>query len=176
MIGIVLITHGHLGDSLRETVEHVIGPQTQLLSVPVEREDEIAQLRPALLDAVHAVDTGEGVLLLTDIFGSTPSNLALSVREPDHVEVIAGVNMPMLVKLAKSREHRDLASCIALATSAGRKYIAAASELPQSCLQGGKCCEETIAEALAPHASPLLGADSRGGMNANVIPLRHAVS
>ena len=176
MIGIVLITHGHLGDSLRETVEHVIGPQAQLLSVPVEREDEIAQLRPALLDAVHAVDTGDGVLLLTDIFGSTPSNLALSVREPGRVEVIAGVNMPMLVKLAKTRAHRDLASCIDLATSAGRKYIAAASELPQSCLQGGKCCEETIAEALAPPHAAEACCPSDRLPGADVIPFRHAVS
>ncbi|GAJ28337.1 PTS sugar transporter subunit IIA [Acidomonas methanolica] len=170
MIGIVLITHGHLGESLRDIVEHVVGPQHRMETIAVEREDEIATLRPALLDAVHRVDDGSGVLVLTDIFGSTPSNLALTVRRPGHVEIIAGVNMPMLVKLAKTRAAKDLAGCIELATEAGRKYIAAASELPESCLQGGKCCtavlsSPTLSSLPHPVAAP-----------AAIIPLRRAIS
>lgn len=150
MIGIVLITHGRLGEALREIVEHVVGTQRQLETLAVDHADDVAALRPALLDRVRRVDTGDGVLVLTDIFGSTPSNVALSVRREGVVEVMAGVNVPMLVKLAKARAQRDLDACIELATMAGRKYIAAASQLPESCLQGGKCCESVVAGTMNP--------------------------
>lgn len=167
MIGIVLVTHGQLGAAFRDVVEHVMGPQAQIATIAVADETQIAALRPDLQDAVRTVDTGDGVLVLTDIFGSTPSNLALTVRDPGHVEVIAGLNVPMLVKLVKTRDRKDLAGCIDLATMAGRKYIAAASDLPESCLQGGKCCESVIAATMA---------DPRHRGVAPIIPLRRAIS
>ncbi|GBQ85293.1 MULTISPECIES: PTS sugar transporter subunit IIA [Gluconobacter] len=137
MIGLMLITHGRLGDVLLETLVHVVGPQTQVGVVGVADDDDPAMLRPAAERLLQRLDTGDGVLVLTDIFGSSPSNLALSLREPGHVEVVSGVNVPMLVKLAKTRRDLDLAGCVEKATMAGRKYIAVASQLPAPCLHGG---------------------------------------
>jgi len=154
MIGLVLITHGALGDALRDIVEHVAGPQVALETIAVAPEADVTVLRPILVRKVAHVDDGTGVVVLTDIFGSTPSNLALSVRSPGHIEVVAGINVPMLVKLAKIRATRTLGECIDYATMAGRKYIAAATDLPESCLQGGECCKE-IATAVAAAGAPV---------------------
>lgn len=158
MIGIVLVTHGSLAYSLLEVVTHVVGPQVQIATMGIMPDDDVAATRTLLNAAIATVDTGDGVLLLTDMFGSTPSNLALSLRKEGHVEVLAGVNVPMLVKLAKTRCTRSLAECAELATLAGRKYIAAAYQLPPSCLQGGKSCEMVVNTTLnyVPSLSPTL--------------------
>ncbi|GBR43296.1 MULTISPECIES: PTS sugar transporter subunit IIA [Neokomagataea] len=137
MIGVLLVMHGRLGEVLLETLVHVVGPQAQIECVAVTDHDDPVALRPQADASLQRLDTGEGVLVLTDIFGSSPSNLALSLRNPGRVEVLAGANVPMLVKLAKSRPCLDLAGCVEKATLAGRKYIAAASQLPDPCLQGG---------------------------------------
>ena len=137
MIGLMLVTHGRLGEVLLETMVHVVGPQAQIGIVGVGDDDDPAYLRPEADRLLHQLDTGDGVLVLTDIFGSSPSNLALSLRQPGHVEVVSGVNVPMLVKLAKTRAGLDLEGCIEKATMAGRKYIAVASQLPDPCLHGG---------------------------------------
>ncbi|CDG38579.1 MULTISPECIES: PTS sugar transporter subunit IIA [Asaia] len=158
MIGIVLVTHGSLAQSLLEIVTHVVGPQPQIEVMGVSPDDDVVAARARLGAAIASVDTSDGVLLLTDMFGSTPSNLALSLRQEGLVEVLAGVNVPMLVKLAKTRCTRSLAECAELATLAGRKYIAAAYELPPSCLQGGKSCEMVVTTTMSyvPPLTPLI--------------------
>ncbi|GAB6855214.1 PTS sugar transporter subunit IIA [Asaia astilbis] len=158
MIGIVLVTHGSLAQSLLEIVTHVVGPQAQIAVMGIMPDDDVPVARAELDSTIKGVDTGDGVLLLTDIFGSTPSNLSLSLRQEGRVEVLAGVNVPMLVKLAKTRCKRSLAECADLATMAGRKYIAAAHELPESCLQGGKSCEMVVNTTISyvSPVSPLL--------------------
>ncbi|GBR00029.1 PTS sugar transporter subunit IIA [Asaia lannensis] len=158
MIGIVLVTHGSLAQSLLEIVTHVVGPQRQIAVMGISPDDDVVAARTLLDAAIASVDAGDGVLLLTDMFGSTPSNLALSLRQEGRVEVLAGVNVPMLVKLAKARCTRSLAECAELATMAGRKYIAAAYQLPPSCLQGGKSCEMVVTTTMSyvPPISPLL--------------------
>jgi len=140
MIGIVLITHGPIGAALCVAMEHVVGPQTQIASIGIDSDDDTLARRDDIEAAIRHVDRGDGVLLLTDMFGSTPSNLALSFRDGEHVEVLAGVNMPMLVKLAKARPTYTFAECIEHATAAGRKYIYAASHLPEPCLNNAHPC------------------------------------
>ncbi|WP_342627357.1 PTS sugar transporter subunit IIA [Nguyenibacter vanlangensis] len=140
MIGMVLVTHGALGETLKRAMEHVVGPQAQLAALNVEPGDDPVLRRADLQSVIAGVDTGDGVLLLTDMFGSTPSNLAISTMEPDRVEVLAGVNVPMLVKLAQIRNGHTLAECAALAEGAGRKYISTASHLPPQCLGGARSC------------------------------------
>ncbi len=143
MIGMVLITHGELGGTLRAAMEHVVGPQKQVAALSIGAEDQIPLCRRALETEIEQVDTGDGVMLLTDMFGSTPSNLAIAAMERGGIEVIAGVNLPMLVKLAKVRSQRTLGECAEIAEIAGRKYIASASHLPPSCLGGAVCCDST---------------------------------
>ncbi|MCQ8239442.1 PTS sugar transporter subunit IIA [Rhizosaccharibacter radicis] len=140
MIGLVLVTHGDIAGTLRAATEHVVGSQTQLATLPIGPHDDIARCREALEACIAQVEDGDGVLLLTDMFGSTPSNLAISMMNRPGIEVIAGVNLPMLVKLAKVRCSRTLDECTAIAELAGRKYIAAASSLPATCLGGAACC------------------------------------
>ena len=143
MIGMVLVTHGELGETMRAAMEHVVGPQAQVATLSIGADDQINICRHALAAEIDQVDTGDGVMLLTDMFGSTPSTLAIAAMERGGVEVIAGVNLPMLVKLAKIRSQRTLAECADIAETAGRKYIAAASHLPSSCLGGAACCDST---------------------------------
>jgi mannose PTS system EIIA component len=150
MIGMVLVTHGELGETLRAAMEHVVGPQKQVSSLSIGAEDQIPICRRALQAEIDKVDTGDGVILLTDMFGSTPSNLAIAAMERGGVEVIAGVNLPMLVKLAKIRSQRTLAECTDIGETAGRKYIAAASHLPLSCLGGAACCDSAPLPADEP--------------------------
>ncbi|MBE7211308.1 MAG: PTS sugar transporter subunit IIA [Gluconacetobacter diazotrophicus] len=145
MIGIVLVTHGAIGDALRDAMEHVVGAQKQVATLSIGAEDDIQHRRRELEAAVAAVDSGDGVILLTDMFGGTPSNLAISMLNRDAggrtgIEVIAGVNLPMLVKLGKIRSSRTMPECVELAEIVGRKYIAAASNLPEACLGGAACC------------------------------------
>ena len=128
MIGMVLVTHGRLADELIAALEHVVGPQKNVLSVCIGPDDDMEQRRSDIMKSAVDVDDGNGVVLLTDMFGGTPSNLAISIIDTANVEVIAGVNLPMLVKLASARETVDLADAVASAQRAGRKYINIASQ------------------------------------------------
>ncbi len=129
MIGLVLVTHGRLAEELRSAMEHVVGIQRNVATVCVGPDDDIEGRRAEVHRCIDAVDTGDGVVLLTDMFGGTPSNLAISQMNRKGVEVIAGVNLPMLVKLAKVRSTQLLAEAVDCAQIAGRKYIAAASHV-----------------------------------------------
>jgi PTS system mannose-specific IIA component len=129
MIGIVLVTHGRLAAEFIAALEHVVGPQRNIRAVCIGPDDDMEQRRKDILECVAAVDEGEGVILLTDMFGGTPSNLAISVMDTAKVEVIAGVNLPMLIKLASVRENSSLAAAANSAQKAGRQYINIASGL-----------------------------------------------
>ena len=129
MIGLVLVTHGRLAEEFRTAMEHVVGPQKNVATICIGAEDDIEQRRKDIEERISRVDTGDGVVLLTDMFGGTPSNLAISQMVRPGVEVIAGVNLPMLVKLAKVRGTQRLADAVVCAQEAGRKYIAAASHV-----------------------------------------------
>lgn len=129
MIGIVIVTHGGLAGEFRAALEHVVGPQTQLDTVQIGPEDDMELRRADILAAVRNVDTGDGVVVLTDMFGGTPSNLAISVMDEAKIEVIAGINLPMLVKLASIRSDAPLAKAVDLAKESGRKYISVASQV-----------------------------------------------
>ncbi len=128
MIGLVLVTHGRLADELKAATEHVVGPQTLFRTVCIGANDDMEARRRDILDAIKTVDVGEGVILLTDMFGGTPSNLAISAMGTGKVEVIAGVNLPMLIKLASVRVNAKLMEAVDRAQEAGRKYIRVASK------------------------------------------------
>ena len=127
MIGLVIVTHGRLAQEFVYAMEHVVGPQDGVTAVCIGPDDDMEQRRRDILKAVAEVDRGDGVILLTDMFGGTPSNLAISVMEQTKAEVIAGLNLPMLIKLASVRGRDNLQSCVAQAQEAGRKYISVAS-------------------------------------------------
>ena len=127
MIGLVIVTHGRLAEEFVLAMEHVVGPQHAVRAVCIGPEDDMEKRRRDILNAAEAVDSGQGVILLTDMFGGTPSNLAISVMEQTRAEVIAGLNLPMLIKLASVRGREPLQSCVAHAQEAGRKYISVAS-------------------------------------------------
>lgn len=129
MIGLVLVTHGHLAEALIAATEHVVGPQDQMRAICIGPDDDMEQRRNEILGAAKAVDSGNGVVLLTDMFGGTPSNLAISVMDRLHTEVIAGVNLPMLIKLVSVRASEPLEQAVESAQDAGRKYIRVASHL-----------------------------------------------
>ena len=129
MIGIVIITHGGLAVEFRAALEHVVGPQTQIETLSIGPEDDMESRRRELLEAIRRADTGEGVVVLTDMFGGTPSNLAISVMEDTGAEVLAGVNLPMLIRLASVRRDKKIAEAVNLAKEAGRKYISVASQV-----------------------------------------------
>ncbi|MCH7888609.1 MAG: PTS sugar transporter subunit IIA [Proteobacteria bacterium] len=129
MIGIVLVTHGRLAEEMIAATEHVVGAQRNMRAISIGPDDDMEQRRNDILKAVTDVDDGGGVILLTDMFGGTPSNLAISIIDEAKVEVIAGVNLPMLVKLASVRESESLGDAVASAQDAGRKYINVASAL-----------------------------------------------
>jgi PTS system mannose-specific IIA component len=129
MIGLVLVTHGRLATEFRSALEHVVGPQRQLETVTIGPDDDIERRRQDIIEAVKRVDSGEGVAILTDMFGGTPCNLAISVMSAPNVEVVAGINLPMLVKLATLRDEKPLAEAVAQAQEAGRKYINIASRV-----------------------------------------------
>ncbi|HUN42524.1 MAG TPA: PTS sugar transporter subunit IIA [Acetobacteraceae bacterium] len=139
MIGMILVTHGRLAVELRSAMEHVVGEQRNVRTVCIGPEDDIDNRRAEIEDCIKQCDTGDGVVLLTDMFGGTPSNLAISMMEKRNVEVIAGVNLPMLVKLAKVRGSQPIADAVNCAEEAGRKYIAAASHVLNGCKMNGKC-------------------------------------
>ena len=129
MIGLVLVTHGRLAIEFRSALEHVVGAQRQIEAVTIGPDDDVEQCRKNILESVKRVDSGGGVAILTDMFGGTPSNLAISCMSRPKVEVLAGINLPMLVKLAKVREERPLPEAIAMAQEAGRKYVTIASRV-----------------------------------------------
>ena len=127
MIGLVIVTHGRLAEEFRLAMEHVVGPQADVVAVCIGPDDDMEQRRTDILTAAETVNSGHGVILLTDMFGGTPSNLAISVMEQTSAEVIAGLNLPMLIKLASVRGRESLETCVAHAQEAGRKYISVAS-------------------------------------------------
>jgi len=132
MIGLVLVTHGQLATEFRHAVEHVVGPQDNFETVAIGADDDMEQRRRDIVDAVARVDTGTGVIVLTDMFGGTPSNLAISVMESGRTEVIAGMNLPMLIKLSSIRKGDNMMAALDEAQAAGRKYINVASQLLSS--------------------------------------------
>ncbi len=129
MIGMVLVTHGQLADEFVAATEHVVGAQDDIRAICIGPDDDMELRRSEIMEAVKAVNSGEGVVLLTDMFGGTPSNLAISLLEKDSVEVIAGINLPMLIKLASVRTNSNLTDTVAAAKDAGIKYINVASEI-----------------------------------------------
>jgi mannose PTS system EIIA component len=129
MIGLVIVTHGGLANEFRAAVEHVVGPQTQLETICIAPDDDAETRRGDILAACRRVDSGKGVILLTDMFGGTPSNLSISVMDDANVEAIAGVNLPMLIKLATTRGDMELRRAVDLAKDAGKKYIIVASQV-----------------------------------------------
>ena len=129
MIGMVLVTHGRLAAEFRAALEHVVGPQEQLGVITIDPDDDMERRRGDIVDAIHEVDTGSGVVLLTDMFGGTPSNLAISAMNGSNVEVVAGINLPMLIKLASVRSETPLGDAVLQAQDAGRKYIKMASQI-----------------------------------------------
>jgi PTS system mannose-specific IIA component len=129
MIGLVLVTHGKLASEFVTAMEHVVGPQTAIAAICIGPEDDMEARRADIAAAVKAVDDGSGVILLTDLFGGTPSNLAISLMEPGRVEVIAGINLPMLIRLEGARKMMKVTQAVAAAREAGRKYISVASEV-----------------------------------------------
>ena len=129
MIGMLLVTHGRLADELIAALEHVVGPQANVTTVCIGPDDDMEQRRAEILNGAAKADEGDGVVLLTDMFGGTPSNLAISIMDKANVEVIAGVNLPMLIKLASVRKTDPLIDAVESAQEAGRKYINIASQL-----------------------------------------------
>lgn len=129
MIGLVLVTHGRLADEFVTAMEHVVGPQQQVRTVAIGPEDDMEARRADIRAAIEEVNTGRGVIVLTDLFGGTPSNLAISLMERGRIEVIAGINLPMLIRLESARRKMGVAAAVAAAREAGRKYISVASEV-----------------------------------------------
>lgn len=129
MIGLVVVSHGNLAAEMVAAMEHVVGPQEAVATIGMAPQDDIEAVRRAIIDAVERVDGGDGAVLLTDMFGGTPSNLAMSLLDTHHVDVIAGVNLPVLVKLAEIRASLSLAEAVSQAAEAGKHYIRVASQL-----------------------------------------------
>jgi PTS system mannose-specific IIA component len=129
MIGLVLVTHGNLANEFISAMQHVVGHQAQVAGVCIGPEDDMEMRRNEILEKVNEVDSGEGVVLLTDMFGGTPSNLALSMMDRANVEILAGINLPMLIKIASLRKENDLKRTVEGAQDAGKKYINIASQL-----------------------------------------------
>lgn len=129
MIGLILVTHGRLADEFLSAMQHVVGPQAQVGTVCIGPEDNMETRRDEILQKAKQVDSGSGVIVLTDMFGGTPSNLAISIMDKANVEIIAGANLPMLIKLAALRKECSLKDAVSGAQEAGKKYINIASQL-----------------------------------------------
>jgi mannose PTS system EIIA component len=129
MIGLVLVTHGRLAVEFVTAMEHVVGPQNAMATICIGPEDDMEVRRADIADAIASVEQGRGVIILTDLFGGTPSNLAISLMETGRIEVIAGVNLPMLIRLEGARRTMNVVDAVAAAREAGRKYISVASEV-----------------------------------------------
>ncbi|WAT18809.1 PTS sugar transporter subunit IIA [Aurantiacibacter sp. MUD11] len=128
MIGLILVTHGQLAEEFVSAMEHVVGHQDAIATICIGPSDDMEMRRQEIADAIEKVDTGSGAILLTDLFGGTPSNLAISLLEPGRTEVIAGINLPMLIRLAGARKELSLLKAAQAAREAGRNYITLASE------------------------------------------------
>ena len=128
-IGVILVTHGNLATELVKVMEHVVGPQTQLTTITIGPDDDMEKRREDILSSVQLVDQGLGVIILTDMFGGTPSNLAISIMEQANIDIIAGVNLPMLIKLASVRSTETISDAVTQAREAGQKYIMVASQV-----------------------------------------------
>ena len=129
MIGLVIVTHGNLAVELKRATEHVVGPQDAMATIAIGPDDDMEQRREDIRKAVESVNSGKGVMLLTDMFGGTPSNLSISMLREDKVEVLAGVNLPMLIKLAEARQTASLSEAAQKGKDAGQRYIAIASRI-----------------------------------------------
>ena len=129
MIGLVLVTHGGLAREFVTAMEHVVGPQERIASICIGPDDDMETRRAEIAQAIEAMDDGSGVIILTDLFGGTPSNLAISLMKDARTEVIAGVNLPMLIRLDGARKTMSVKDAVAAAREAGRKYISVASEI-----------------------------------------------
>ena len=129
MIGLVLVTHGRLAAEFVVAMEHVVGPQERIEPICIDADDDMEARRNDIAQAIAKVDDGGGVIILTDLFGGTPSNLAISLMKSDKIEVIAGVNLPMLIRLESARKVMSVRAAVAAAREAGRKYISVASEI-----------------------------------------------
>lgn len=128
MIGMILVTHGKLAETFIDAMEHVVGPQESVATICIGPNDDMEQRRQDIADAIRDVDTGEGAIILTDLFGGTPSNLAISLLDAGRIEVIAGINLPMLIRLAGARKAMNVIDAVHAAQTAGRNYITVASE------------------------------------------------
>ena len=128
MIGIVLVSHGNLANEFAKTLEHIVGPQESLVTVSLFPDDDMEVKRKEIQDAIQRVEKNQGVVILTDMFGGTPSNLAYSLLKGQNVEIVAGMNLPLLIKLVSSRKTKSLHESVLLAQEAGRKYIHVASQ------------------------------------------------
>ena len=129
MIGLVLVTHGQLAEEFVRAMTHVVGPQERIATIAIGPDDDMEKRRQEIARAITEVDSGNGVIVLTDLFGGTPSNLAISLMERGRVEVIAGMNLPMLIRLGSARKSMRVVEAVATAREAGRKYISVASEV-----------------------------------------------
>ncbi len=129
MIGLVLVTHGRLAHEFVVAMAHVVGEQERIIPVSIGPDDDMEERRADIASAIGEVDAGQGVIVLTDLFGGTPSNLAISLLEPGRIEVIAGINLPMLIRLGGARKAMKVVDAVAAAREAGRKYITVASEV-----------------------------------------------
>ena len=167
MIGLVLVTHGRLAEELRHAMEHVVGPQRAVATVCIGPDDDMEQRREDIRGCIASVDQGDGVVVLTDILGGTPSNLAISLCDPRHMDVIAGVNLPLLVKLAKIRSAEPLAEAVSHAAAAGRKYIAAASDMPGAAPATASAHVPALPNGANGHAEP---APSPGPAGPGTVP------
>lgn len=127
MIGLILVTHGDLAKHFVDAMEHVVGPQKKVATVCIGPNDDMERRRSQIARAIKRVDSGEGVIILTDLFGGTPSNLAISLLDAGHVEVIAGINLPMLIRLGGARKCMNVTDAVEAARDAGRNYITVAS-------------------------------------------------
>lgn len=139
MIGLILVTHGRLADQFVQAMEHVVGKQSAIVTVCIGPSDDMEQRRSEIAEAIAAVDAGAGVIILTDLFGGTPSNLAISLLDAGRVEVIAGINLPMLIRLAGARKTMEVTQAVEAAQEAGRNYITVASELLAQDAAAGAC-------------------------------------
>ena len=129
MIGVVVVSHGKLARELVAAAEHVVGAQENFTSISIEPDDDMEARREQIIQTAKASDTGSGVVILSDMFGGTPSNLAISVMPQGKIEVIAGANLPMLIKLAEVRGQMSIGDAAKAASDAARKYISIASQL-----------------------------------------------
>ena len=129
MIGLVLVTHGRLAEEFVRAMIHVVGPQERVAPIAIGPDDDMEERRADIAAAIQAVDVGRGVIVLTDLFGGTPSNLAISLMDRGRIEVIAGMNLPMLIRLGSARKSMTVVATVAAAREAGRKYISVASEV-----------------------------------------------